>query len=101
MFRSTVTGKSTTALALVCVLGLAGCVVPRSANAQWIEAQNWAPAPNWMPVPEVRPLEVPPLIPTPRPAIVYPPGPGPRACETVCRPTRDGGSRCTNVCYGG
>lgn len=98
--------RSTTSLALVCAV-VTSCAVPlRSANAQWIEAQmqpnppqHWAPAPNWMPMPEMRPLEFPQL--QPPPTIVYPPVRGPQACETVCRPTRDGGSRCTNVCYGG
>ncbi len=71
---------------------LAGCVVP--AGAQWLDAQV-----RWMePPPPMAPMQVPSLQP---PAIVYPPVRGPQACETVCRPLRDGGSRCTNVCYGG
>ena len=84
--------KSSTILTLICALGLAGCVVPlRGADAQV----------RWMdPPPPLAPMQVAPLPPPP-PAIVYPSPRGPQACETVCRPLRDGGSRCTNVCYGG
>jgi hypothetical protein len=84
--------KSSVVLVLVC----AGVV-----SAQ---AQHWAPAPNWMPMPPMAPLfpETPALAPMqPPPAIVYPAPVGPRACEQVCRPTRDGGYRCGTVCYGG
>ncbi len=83
------------AVALGALGALAGCVVPmRSADAQWLDAQV-----RWMEPPA--PLAPMGPMPPPPPAIVYPPVRGPQACETVCRPLRDGGSRCTNVCYGG
>lgn len=75
--------KSTMVLALVC-----GLVMPA-------EAQFMNPYP-----PPMAPMNVPSLPPSP-PPIVYPPVRGPQACETVCQPLRNGGSRCTNVCYGG
>ncbi len=82
--------RSTTVLALVCTVGLVGCAVPRSAGAQFMN-----------PYPPSMPQMYVPSLPPPPPAIVYPSPRGPQACETVCRPLRDGGSRCTNVCYGG
>lgn len=81
--------RSMTICSLMCALGLAGCVVPRTADAQFMP---------YLP-PQPPPIVFAPL--SPPPAIVYPPVRGPQACETVCRPLRDGGSRCTNVCYGG
>ena len=75
--------RSMMVLALVCAL-----VMP--AGAQFMP---------YLP-PQQPPIVYAPLPPPP-PAIVYPSPRGPQACETVCRPLRDGGSRCTNVCYGG
>lgn len=70
------------------ILVLGVMLVATTADAQFMP-----PLPPPMP-----PMYTPPLPPPP-PVIVYPSAPGPRACETVCRPLPDGGSRCTNVCY--
>lgn len=77
-------------LALVGLVALTACAVPlRSAAAQFMP---YLPPP--VPQMQVQPLPPPP------PAIVYPQvQTGPRACEQVCRPLRDGGYRCSNVCY--
>lgn len=77
-------------LALAGLMALTGCAVPlRSAAAQFMP---------YLP-PAMAPMQV-PALPPPPPAIVYPQVQvGPRACEQVCRPLRDGGYRCSNVCY--
>ena len=83
--------RSVVLVVLFVLVVLTGCAVPlSSAQAQFMP---YLPPP--VPQMQVQPLPPPP------PAIVYPSAPAPRACEQVCRPLRDGGYRCSNVCYGG